>query len=552
MPSVPQNGLPAPRAWARRPAVAVCTVLVLAFAACFVLWPVARVLSYPRLSDFLSFFTTRTWYNALLHSLFLTALGTVSCTLVAFLFAYTVVRTDAPLRGLFRFVTLLPVLSPPFIVALSYIFLFGGQGIVTKQLLHLQVNIYGWQGLWFVQTITFFPFAYTAIEGVLGNLSATLEYAAANLGASRWRIFRDATLPLCLPGIAGGALMAAVDVLTDFGNPAMIGGNYAVLPTEAYMQVVGNYDMPTATMLSAVLLVPSFLLFFFSKASLGRRSYTTVTGRESAMPPAKAAPAVKWLLFAGCLAVSLVVLSVYGVLFYGAFAKLWGYDWSFSLKNFQYVLFAGNQVWNSILFGAGSALAASCCGLLIAWLVVRGRTGLGPLLDFLAVLPAAIPGVFLGLGFALSFNTKPLVLTGTAAILLLALTVWNVPNCYTISRAVLEQIGGSMEEASRNLGAGGARTFFRVLLPLLWQPFLSGFLVAFLRSVTCLSVVIFLYGIHTMVGTISILNFVQNGQWGVAAALTVLLIAAAFLAMGAIRLLQGLQKSPAAGGAPRR
>lgn len=530
------------------PLVLACIVFFLACAALFVVWPVVRVLSYPTARDFLSFFTTRTWYRAMLHSLFLTAISTVTCTAIAFVFAFAIVRCRVPCKPLFKFVTVLPVLSPPFIVALSYIFLFGGQGIITKGIFHLHVNIYGWQGLWFVQTITFFPYAYVVIDGVMRSVSASQEYAAANLGAGRWRVFRDVTLPLCRPGLAGGALMAALNVLTDFGNPVMVGGNYTVLPTEAYMQVVGWNNLPTASMLATMLLIPAVALFCLQKLWLGRRSYTTVTGKESNLPaPTPSAPA-RWAAFAFCAVFSLVVLAVYGILFYGAFTKLWGYDWSFSLKNFAYVLFAGQQLLNSVVFALVSSLCAALGGLVLAYLAQKKRTGLSRTLDFFALAPGAVPGIFLGLGFAIAFNGKPLVLTGTAAIMIIALTVWNIPNCYTASAAALGQIGDSIEEASLNLGGGSFRTFCRVIFPMLRVPFLSSFTVAFLRGVTCLSVIIFIYSINTVVGTISILNFVQGGLWGAAAALTVLLIAVALAVMGVIQLFIRRQRREPSGG----
>ncbi|ADU27736.1 ABC transporter permease [Ethanoligenens harbinense] len=519
------------------PLVLISVILLLVCSALFIVWPVFRVLGYAAGSDFSLFFRAGVWRNAMLHSLFLTALATLTGTAAAFLFAYTIVRLPVPLKKLFHFVTILPILSPPFILSLSYILLFGGQGIVTNRILGLHVNIFGWQGLWFVQTITFFPYAYAVMEGVLSSIPPSLEYAAANLGATRLRVFLDVTLPLCRPGIAGGALMVAINVLTDFGNPVMIGGNYSVLPTEAYMQVVGIGNLSTASMLTTMLLIPAVLIFLMNKYWITRRSYVTVTGKGNGMTLSKTPPAVKWVLFGVCMLFSLVVLSVYGILFYGSFTKLWGYDWTPSLKNYLYVFFAGGQIVNSILYALLSALLSSIIGAATAYLVQKKHTGLGRVLDFFAVIPGAVPGIFLGLGFAIAFNEPPLFLTGTTAIMVIALTVWNLPNCYTASTAALEQIGDSIEEASLNLGGGSLLTFRRIILPLLRAPFLSGFMVAFLRSVTCLSVVIFIYSVNTMVGTISILNFVQTGLWGSAAALTVLLIACSFAVMGVIRLL---------------
>ncbi|TVX96696.1 ABC transporter permease [Cohnella terricola] len=519
------------------PALAFLIAAVTTITCFFVLWPIAKVVSFPRPEDYLQLFTNSRWFQAALNSLFMMAISTLSCTAVAFLFAYSIARLDIPFKGLFRFVTLLPIVSPPFIVALSYILLFGRQGIVSKQLLHANFDIYGWHGLWLVQTITFFPFAYAVIYGVLKSLPVHLEYAAHNLGATRWQVFRHVFLPLCRPGLAGGALIAAMNVLADFGNPMIIAGNFTLLPTEAYMQMSGWFDLSSASVLSTALLLPALALFFANRIWLGRRSYVTVTGKESSLKAYPVPSYVKWGLFACCLFVALFVLAVYGVLFYGAFTKTWGYDWSFTLQNLKYVAAKGTELYNSIRYALFSSFAAAVLGMILAYLVQRKRIGFNRLLDFLAILPGAVPGVFLGLGFAMAFNQAPLDLSGTSAIMILALTFWNLPTCYSASSAGLQQIGSSLEDASLNLGAGSFRTFRNVLLPLLKGPFLSGLSVAFLRSVTCLSVIIFIYSAHTSVGTVSILNLVQNGAWGGASAFTAVLISIAFAVHAATQLI---------------
>ncbi|MBB6671947.1 ABC transporter permease [Cohnella nanjingensis] len=523
------------------PALAVVIAAVLVTTGFFVLWPIVKVVSFPRPADYLQLFTNARWFQAALNSLFMTAISTLSCTAVAFLFAYAITRLDIPLKGLFRFVTLLPIVSPPFIVALSYILLFGRQGIVSKQLLQANFDIYGWHGLWLVQTVTFFPYAYAVIYGVLKTSAVHLEYAAHNLGATRWQVFRHVFLPLCRPGIAGGALIAAMNVLADFGNPMIIAGNFTLLPTEAYMQMSGWFDLSSASVLSTALLLPALGLFLANRVWVGRRSYVVVTGKESSLRAYPVPSYVKWGLFACCLFVALFVLAVYGVLFYGAFTKTWGYDWSFTLRNLKYVSAKGTELYNSIRYALFSSLAAAVLAMILAYLAERKRIGVNRLLDLLAILPGAVPGVFLGLGFAMAFNRAPFELTGTSAIMILALTFWNLPTCYSACLAGFQQIGRSLEEASLNLGAGSFRTFRSILLPLLKGPFLSGLAVSFLRSVTCLSVIIFIYSAHTSVGTVSILSLVQNGAWGGASAFTVVLISIAFAVLAATRLIPATQ-----------
>ena len=444
-------------------------------------------------------------------------------------------------KGLFRFVTLLPIVSPPFIVALSYILLFGVQGIVTKQLLGLHVDIYGRLGLWIVQTVTFFPYAYSVIYGVIRSISTNLEYAAYNMGAPRWRVFKDVFWPLCRPGVAGGALVAAINVLTDFGNPQMIGGDLALLPTEAYMQISGWYDMKTASVLAVALLVPAVVLFLVKNFWVGKRSYVTITGKEISLNPFPVPKWVKWGLFSLTMLISLFILLVYGTLFYGAFTKTWGYDWSLTMKNIQYVFLKGKQIWNSIRYGFLASLGASFLAMVLAYIVQKKQVGINRLLDFLGILPGAIPGMFLGIGFVMAFNAPPLELTGTSVIMVLALLFWNIPTCYSSATAGLQQIGASVEDAALNLGANSFRSFKDVIIPLLKAPFMSSFVLSFLRSVTCLSVVIFLYAPSTTVGTISVMVLVQSGQYGEAAAFTIVLITIAFTVLKLAQWVLGKQ-----------
>ena len=338
------------------PLLLLAIIVIILFVGFFVVYPVIKVILFPGAEDYMQLFHKARWFKAVKNSLFMTLISTISCTAVAFLFAYVIARLDVPCKKLFRFVTLLPIVSPPFIVALSYILLFGVQGIVTKQLLGLQVDIYGRLGLWIVQTVTFFPYAYSVIYGVIRSISTNLEYAAYNMGATRWQVFRDVFWPLCRPGVAGGALVAAINVLTDFGNPQMIGGDLALLPTEAYMQISGWYDMKTASVLAVALLIPAVVLFLVQRFWVGRRSYVTITGKEISLNPFPVPKWVKWTLFGLTMFISLFILLVYGTLCYGAFTKAWGYDWTLTMENIQYVFQKGHQIWNSIRFGHGAGV----------------------------------------------------------------------------------------------------------------------------------------------------------------------------------------------------
>ncbi|MDR3592526.1 MAG: iron ABC transporter permease [Negativicutes bacterium] len=509
--------------------------------AIFIVYPVLKVASYPGLEDFAAAFANSRWQKAVVNSAFITFVSTLSATLVGFVFAFTLAYVDTGWRRLFKFVAILPIVSPSFILGLAYILLFGRSGIITQKVLGLSLDMYGWQGIWFVQTITYFPYAYVVLKGVLRGVTPSLEYAGHNLGAGHWRTFKDIVWPLALPGTCGAALVVGMMVLADFGNPLLIGGNFVMLPTEAYMQIIGWYNLSAATVLALTLLVPALVFFLAQHYWLSRGSYITTTGKESSLQRMLLPPPVQKALEFFCLAVSAVVLLVYGVLFLGAFCKVWGYDWSLTLANMEYVWGRKTEIINSLHYSFLASLLAAGFSLIMAYTVQRKQTGINRGLDFIAVLPGALPGMFMGIGYLMAFNKGLLKLTGSEWVIILALAFWNLPTGYAAATAGLQQISKSLEEAAANLGSNSFRTFRDIILPLLFLPAASGFVVAFLRSLTCLSVVVFLVTPRTVVGTISILGLVGDGRWSSAAAFTVVLISLAFSVLYAAEYILGKQ-----------
>lgn len=512
----------------KEPPLFFALLTIIAVIGVFFLYPVLKVATYPHVQDFAAVFSSPRWQKAAANSVCITVASTLSATAIGFFFAYTLTYVDTNLKRLFKFAAVLPVVSPPFILGLSYILLFGRSGIITHKVLGLNLDIYGWQGVWFVQTITYFPYAYIVIKGVLRGIAPSLALAGYNLGAAYWRVFKDIIWPLARPGICGAALIVAMMVLADFGNPLLVGGNFILLPTEAYMQIIGWYNLPVATVLALMLFVPALLFFLIQHVWLGEQSYVTVTGKANSLETVALPKVARHCLVAVCLGASAIVLLVYAVLFLGAFCKTWGYDWSFTLENLDYVWGRKTEILNSVYFSLAASLLATSFSLILAYIVQRKRLGINRILDFAAILPGAVPGMFIGIGYLMAFNKGWLKLTGTEWIIILALAFWNVPIGYAAAVAGLRQIGGSIEEAAANLGASSFRTLKDIVFPLLLLPAASGFVVAFLRSVTCLSVVVFLVTPKTVVGTISILGLVGDGRWSGAAAFTVVLISLAF------------------------
>ncbi|MDR7412544.1 MAG: iron ABC transporter permease, partial [Armatimonadota bacterium] len=513
----------------------------------FVLYPTVRVLLYPTVHDYLTIPQSVRWIQAARNSLVSTVLSTSTAVLVGLAFAFAITRPDVPGRRFFRTVALLPLFAPPFMVAFSYILLFGRQGLVTRHLLGLDVNIFGLYGLWLAQTVAFFPLAMLVIAGVLESVSPSLEHAARNLGADEWQVARTVTLALARPGIAGAALVVAISVLADFGNAVVIAGGWPLLATEAWFRLEGMADLRGASLVVAMLVVPTTGLFLLERYWVGRRRYTTITGRGGRLERPPTYPPLKWAAFSVCALTSVLVVLIYLGVVAGAFTAVWGRDWSITLDHWRLASDRVTSLWASLRVAAGAGLGTAVAGILLAFLTSR-PVPLRRALDFLAVLPGALPGVFVGVGFVLAFNRPPLELVGTPWILVLALAFWHLPLGYQAAVAQLQQIDRSIEEAASNLGARGLHLLRDVYLPLLARAFVEGFTVSFVRAVTNVSIAVFLVSPGNVVATFAILNMIGNGIWGGAAALTTMLLLVTFAALAAARVAAGRALRPVPAG----
>lgn len=513
--------------------------LVVALLGLFILLPVARVLAQPGWVEWLHLLTNPRFLRLAGNTLAIAALSTASAVTLGFLFAYATSRPDVPLRRLFKLVAILPLVSPPFVSGLAFILLFGRRGVVTHSLLGLRGDIYGWHGLWMVQTLAFFPIAYLSLAGVLRRINPTLEYAGQDLGARGFRLFRTVTLPLATPGLASAALLVGIYTLSDFGNPMLVGGAFKVLATETYTQVTGWGDLGMAAALSTALLLPSLALFLLQRYWLEEGAYVTVTGKGSFAEPPPTPALVRWGLFAGCGLVALILGAIYAVVFVGAFARTWGVNWRPTLDNFEYTVFRGAQLWNSIRFAALAAVGGSVFAVVAAFLIHRRRFLGRALADFAAVLPAAVPGTLIGVGYILAFNTPPLSLTGTGGIIVAAMLFRTLPVGYRAAVSGLAQIAPSIEEGAADLGARPLRTLRDVTLPLIRSAFTSALIFTFIRSMNTLSAVIFLISPGNVVASASILALAEHGDWGQASAMAASLMTAVFAVLLAFRLLVG-------------
>jgi iron(III) transport system permease protein len=305
------------------------------------------------------------------------------------------------------------------------------------------------------------------------------------------------------------------------------------------MRVDGWGDVRGAAVLSALLLLPSLVLFAAQRIWVGRQTYATVTGRAGMADLPRTSPPVRVLLFAFCGLVSLLVLLVYAALVMGAFVKGWGFDWTPTLGNLREIVSRSPELIRSLLYSIVAALASTLIAMTAAYLVSRKEFVLKRFVDVVAILPAALPGIFFGIGYSIVFTRPPVDLYGSAAIIILALIFWNVSIGYQSGLAALSQISPSFGEAASNLGARSLRIFREIEVPLIRGAFLSSFTVSFIRAVTTLSLVVFLATSSNSVATFSIMNLVNDGFYGKAASLTTALLLASFAALGAARLIVG-------------
>ena len=360
-----------------------------------------------------------------------------------------------------------------------------------------------------------------------------MEQAARNLGAGPWRVFRTVTLPLSRPGLGAAILTTAIYVLEDFGNPQIIGGIFTVLPTQAYSLISGFGDYTSAAAVSTILLALALGLYVAKIRLDGGRSFVTVSGRASSMPRPPVPRALSWACFVGCLALSSIIVLVYGSLIVGALTVAFPVNFTFTTKNFEFVAEGtnGNALRNTLLFSVVAAAFSAVFALFAGWLVQRGEWPGRRVLDFLLIMPAAIPGIFFGVGYLTAFNQPWLDWVDRGWLIVISMVFWNIPVGYQAAVAGLRQIDRSIDEAATSLGASKLRGFRDVVFPMLSGSLRVGFVTTFVRAVTTLSVVIFLFTPATTVATIRIYQLINDLNWGQATAFTVTDITMAILAL---------------------
>ncbi|KRT75813.1 MAG: ABC transporter permease, iron(III) transport system permease protein [Armatimonadetes bacterium CSP1-3] len=473
-------------------------------------------------------------FGAVRNSVLLALVVGAGSTALGFLFALLGERSRLPTRRLLGPLSILPIITPPFVLGLAMIYLFGRRGFVTHQLLGLDTTIFfGPVGVAVAQILAFTPIAYLVLQGVVQALDMAMEEAAETLGASRWHVLRTVTWPLTRPGIANAFLLVAIESLADFGNPFVVGGGQPFLATQVFDAFSGRFNPNEAAVYGVTLLVMTLVVFFLQQRWIGRRGYVTVTGKPGAGALRPLPTTLDYVGTGVFLFWVVLTVALYGSVFSGSVTVLWGFDYTLTLEHLRGLRGQGMQVFQtSIMLSAVAAFPSMILGFLIAYLVTRVEFPGRSALEFGSMLSFAVPGTVMGIGYVLAFNDGPLLLTGTSIIITMAFVFRNMPVGIRAGVAAIHQLDRAIEEASTMLGAGTATTMRRIIMPLIVPALLSGLVFAFVRAVTAVSQVIFLVTPRHNLATTQILSYVQYGTLGRGAALASLLI----LAMAAVVL----------------
>ena len=479
---------------------------------------------------------------AFVNSIWLAVAGAVMGTFLGFVFALAVTRINlsAPLRWFISAVTVLPLISPPFTSSIALTLSLGPNGIILKFFGIPDFNIYGFWGTWISESLTYFPVAFLTITSVLACIDPNLEDAGLSLGGSPFRVFRTVTFPLTMPAIANSILLLFACSLADFATPLVLAGHqFPVLPTQAYLQITGMYDLKGGAALSFALLVPALLVFVLQRFWVSRKSYVTVSGKSGAQTKIKGiGTAGEAAVLAICAAVISFILFLYALIVMGAFTKAWGLDNSFTWESFAYVFNHGRKAMLDTLIIA--CIATPLGGLLavsIAYITQRKSFWGNGLMEVVSLLNFALPGTVVGIAYIIAFNSQPLVLTGTMSILVAAYVFRYDSAGIRSVIASLHQIDPSLEEASLSLGASSIGTFKNVTLPLVVPALLAGMKYLFIHSMTAISATIFLVSVSWSLLTARILECMTELQFGNACAFSVVLILLVFIFNGMLTLL---------------
>lgn len=470
------------------------------------------------------------------NSLFLSGFVGIFSTIFGLAFALYTTRIARRTAFIGKIFSILPIVTPPFVVGLGVTLMLGRSGYVTEFLdsafgFTNHNWLYGFNGIAIAQILAFAPISFMILDGALKSIHPSIEEAAYTLRANRYQTFFNIIFPLLRPALANSFLIVFIQSLADFSNPLVLGGSFDVIATQIYFYIAGSQlDYASASTLGSMLLIFSLAVFVVQYLWIGNRSYVTVSGK-SYRGDVQDLPQGLKLLIIGMLGFWVIFnFALYGSIFYGSFTVNWGVDYTLTLKN--YVMLFGQglddgafpSLINTMIYAGIAAPLTALFGLLIAYIVVRKDFQGKKTLEFLTMLCFAVPGTVAGVSYILAFNDAPMYITGTGVIIIISMVMRDLPIGMRAAIAGLGQLDKSLDEASLSLKGSSFKTIWYIVFPLLKPALLSALVTSFVRAMTTVSAIVFLVTADTRVATAYILNRVEDGEYGVAIAYGSLLI----------------------------
>ncbi len=515
------------------------TLAGFAVVAIFLIYPLYDVFKYSftdketgvnSLANWKEFFGRAYYMRAFGHSITVALLTTFFSALLGIPLAFFTTRYKIKGSNLLNTLSVLALLSPPFIGAYSWITMLGRNGFLRVFFQSIGINmppIYGMLGIVLADTLQYYPFISLMLAGSLMTIDRSLEEASENLGARSFRTFANVTIPLVLPSLTGGALIVFMMSLSNFGTPMIIGGNYLVLPTLAYNLYTSEIsERPgMAATVSIILMLCASIIIVLQQWLATRRKYASMLVNRPVVKKLKGMRS--FLAHLVCyLIVGLSTLPL-AVIVYFSFRKTSGpvFKPGFSLESYRQIFFdVPKTVTNSFIYSFIAVVLIAGVGTLIGFVIARKRNLAVKILDPLLMIPYIVPGTVLGIGFIVAFNRKPIYLVGTATIIILTYFIRRLPYSVRSAASILKQIDPALEEAGINLGSSPGRTFRTVTLPLMKSGIISGAIMSWVTSMNELSASILLYVGKTMTMPIKIYLSVMDGYFGTASAMSTILL----------------------------
>ncbi|WP_242943846.1 ABC transporter permease [Peptoclostridium litorale] len=504
----------------------------------FILWPISEVIVksfFPEgifsLELYREIFTggRRLFYNSIFVSTVSTACTIVFAVCISLYSNFSAKK----MRNIIMAVLMLTMISPPFVSSLAYITLFGKRGIITYRLLGLTINPYGWHGIVLMQVFGNISLASLVIMGMMSGIDRSLIEASLDLGESAAKTIRRVVIPLSKPGIVASSFITFVKCLADFGTPIIIGGNFKVLATEAYISLIGRGDLPRAAAISVMILIPSLVVFFTYRYNMRDSKLFSATGLKSprmldvdfdmgiGLRSVLALFTWTFLIF-----MTLQYLSI----FLSAISDYKSGQLIFTMEYIKSVKFSKMpSFFRSIRYAFAAGIATSVIGLLLSYYVERRNVKGSRVIDFIATLPYIMPGPLFGIGYILAFNDYPLALTGTGLIVVINCVYRQIPISTKAASAVLGNVGSDIEDAARDLGSSNMRILADIIMPLLKPAFLVSFVNTFTATMTTVGAIIFLITPSAKVATVELFNVIRDGDYGLAAVLASMIIIATII-----------------------